>query len=182
MPAPKGGSWSKQDWTGRQWWLPNITSRVVCTVRSRQTRLKTLPFRNFVGGLSKLTNLIYLLMEHWTCRFILTESSSVSSLLVSAYVVCERLSVMQRQARLPEILTKLARTPCSGIWYRTPLPLENSNLGRSWHFEFWLLQNNPLPPKNSDLFRSWHLEFLLLLNPLLRMLIRMLTRIPSRLN
>ena len=52
-------------------------------------------------------------------------------LLVSTYVVCERLSVMQRQARLPEFLTHLARTPYSGISYRTTPPLpRNENLAR----------------------------------------------------
>ena len=46
---------------------------------------------------------------------------------------------MQRQARLSEFfLTKLARTPCSEIWSRTPP--ENWNLGRSWHFGFWRLE------------------------------------------
>ena len=44
--------------------------------------------------------------------------------LVSTYVVCDRLSVMQR---LPEsgkanFVLKLARTPCYGIWYKTPPP------------------------------------------------------------
>ena len=45
------------------------------------------------------------------------------------------------------VLSKLARTACSGIWSRIPpLPHENSNLVRSCHFEFWLLQNTHPPP------------------------------------
>ena len=78
---------------------------------------------------------------------------------------------------------KLARTPCSGIWYRTPppppmkswpnlalwvlitteLPPPNWNLGRSWQFEFWLLQNTPPPPhpklKSRQILALWVLDY-----------------------
>ena len=44
-------------------------------------------------------------------------------LLVSTYVVCERLSVMHQPARLPENVDQIsAKHPCSGILHRTPPP------------------------------------------------------------
>ena len=45
--------------------------------------------------------------------------------LVSTYVVCERLSVMQRQARLPEFFDQIAQnTPVLEFGSRTPSPIE----------------------------------------------------------
>ena len=45
--------------------------------------------------------------------------------LVSTYVVCERLSVMQRQARLPEIFDQIAQfTPKLEFGFRMPPPPE----------------------------------------------------------
>ena len=65
-------------------------------------------------------------------------------LLVSTYVVCGRSSVMQcfTESGKAKFVLKLARTPYSRIWYR------------SWHFEFWILQNTP-PPPQWNLGRSW---------------------------
>ena len=80
-------------------------------------------------------------------------------LLVLSYVVYERLSVMHRQARLPEILTKLLSLPlnCNLVpEHPPPPPLKNGNLGRSWHFGFWL--SRP-PPPNWNLGRSWYFGF-----------------------
>ena len=83
--------------------------------------------------------------------------------IFSLHVVCERLSVMQR---LPEsgkakFVLKFLRTPCSEIWFRTPPsppPPQNWNLGRSWHFQFWLSEHSPPPPpENWNLGRSWHI-------------------------
>ena len=44
-------------------------------------------------------------------------------------------------------------------WQSTPPPPENWNLGRSWHFEFWLGRVPP-PPKNWNLGRSWNFRVL----------------------
>ena len=44
-------------------------------------------------------------------------------LLVSTYVVCERLSVMHRPARLPENFDQNSgEHPCSGIWFQNTPP------------------------------------------------------------
>ena len=58
------------------------------------------------------------------------------------------------------------------IWckfYRIPLfcnieypPPENGNLGRSWDFEYFQLQNTP--PENWNLGRSWDFEYFQLQN------------------
>ena len=56
-----------------------------------------------------------------------------------------------------EFVLKLGRTPCSEMWSRIPPP-ENWNLGRSWHFEFWLGRTPPPPPENWNLGRSWHFD------------------------
>ena len=49
--------------------------------------------------------------------------TKVERFLVSTYVVCERLSVMQRQARLPEIFDQIAQfTPDLEFGSRTPTP------------------------------------------------------------
>ena len=94
---------------------------------------------------------------------------SVAISLVSTYVVCERLYVMQG---LPEcgwhgeIFAHFGKntkntthppTPEMKKWpdlgtlsfelARIPSLPENWNLGRSWHFEFWLLQNPHQPQK-----------------------------------
>ena len=54
-----------------------------------------------------------------------------------------------------------------GLWLQnTPPPPENWNLGRSWDFEYFQLQNTPtpLPPKNLNLGRSWDFEYFQLQN------------------
>ena len=79
--------------------------------------------------------------------------------LVSTYVVCERLSVMHKQARLPESFDQIQipqftpklefssrlPTPLIEIWtdlgtlgfdIQDQLPLPKLNLDRCWHFGF----------------------------------------------
>ena len=96
--------------------------------------------------------------------------------LVSTYVVCERLSVIQKQARLPEFFDQIGNntlfwdlvqnTPSpmemkswsdlgtlSFDYYRTPPSQKKPNLGRSWHFEFWLLQNSPTSKTTTTTYR-----------------------------
>ena len=92
-------------------------------------------------------------------------------LLVSTYIVCERLSVMQRQARLPEIFHQIAQfTPVLEFGSRppppppalkknwvltfqnTPHPIKNWNLGRSWQFGFWISRTPPPPIR-------WQLQY-----------------------
>ena len=46
---------------------------------------------------------------------------------------------------------------------RIPSPPENWNLGRSWHFELWLLKN--IPPPLSNLARSWYFEWKIEIEP-----------------
>ena len=75
-------------------------------------------------------------------------------LLVST---CERLSVMQRQARFPEYFDQIAKNTNSQFDYPRP-PTGNENLARSWHFEFWPPKNTP-SPENWNLGRSWYFEF-----------------------
>ena len=65
---------------------------------------------------------------------------SISSeyLLVSTYVVCERLSVMHEPAGVVEILVQTLRnTPYSEVGSEYTPPPENSNLGKSWHFKIF---------------------------------------------
>ena len=61
------------------------------------------------------------------------------SWLVSTYVVCERLSVMQRhpESGKAKFVLKILRTPYSGIWFRTthPPPI---------NFSLWI-QVQPVP-------------------------------------
>ena len=64
--------------------------------------------------------------------------------LVSTYVVCERLSVMHEPAGVVENLCKFYRIP---LFRNTEYPPPgNWNLGRSWDFEYFQLQNT-LPQK-----------------------------------
>ena len=85
-------------------------------------------------------------------------------LLVSTYVVCERLSVMQRQARLPEFFDQIAQNTLFWNLVQNTPPPENWNLVRSWHFGFWL-SRTPLSPENWNLVRSWHFGFWLFRTP-----------------
>ena len=50
----------------------------------------------------------------------------------------------------------LQNTPI--LQYRIPPSPENWNLGRSWDFEYFQLQNTP-PPENWNLGRSWDFEY-----------------------
>ena len=81
------------------------------------------------------------------------------TLLVSTYVVCERLSVMHQPARLPENFDQISpKHPCSGILHRTPpspRKMKNSNF-LSW-VQIWAYpEHTPSPRKmkNSN-FLSW---------------------------
>ena len=66
-------------------------------------------------------------------------------LLVSTYVVCERLSVMHQPARFPENFDQiLQNTPVTEFGSRTPPPLENSNCSQSPSLA---LPKKPTPPK-----------------------------------
>ena len=91
-------------------------------------------------------------------------------MLVTTYIVCQRLSVMQRQARLPEIFDQIAQFT-SDLEFGSrilPPPLEKWNLARSWHFGFWLSRtpHTPAPPiENWNLARSWHFGFWLFRSP-----------------
>ena len=97
----------------------------------------------------------------WPWRFVLC-------LLVSTYVVCERLSVMHEPARVVENLVQiLQNTPILQDSFRIPPPpppQENSTLSRCWHFVAFQFQNTPPPPpspppppkENSTLSRCWH--------------------------
>ena len=67
------------------------------------------------------------------------------SLLVSTYVVCERLSVMHEPAGVVENLVQILQfTPI--LQYRIPPP-GNENCQKSWHFDF-SVADYPPPPKN----------------------------------
>ena len=91
---------------------------------------------------------------------------------VSTYVECERLSVMQRQARLPEIFDQNPHfTPevefgstsppsqkfklfplSSDLTYFTslPPPLWNSNSNFFLWVQIWPISHHPPPPRNSN--------------------------------
>ena len=76
--------------------------------------------------------------------------------LVSTYVVCERLSAMQQQTKLPELLVQNSlSTPTSSIsgmlvWSAPP----PTRLTRSRDFGFELVWSNPLPsPPQENLAR-----------------------------
>ena len=104
-------------------------------------------------------------MFQWTNYLLLNVSESLQS-LVSTYVVCERLSVMHEPAGVVEVLVQiLQNTPYSEIQFQntppkkwklsespslrvseyTP-PLENWNLGRSWHLMTFSVSEY-LPPQ-----------------------------------
>ena len=77
-------------------------------------------------------------------------------LLVSTYVVCERLSVMHEPAGVVENLVQiLQNTPILQYSFRIPPPPKNGNCQRSWHFDFSVTEYPP-PPENWNLGRSWH--------------------------
>ena len=98
-------------------------------------------------------------------------------LLVSTYIVCERLSVMHEPAGVVENLVQILQfTPI--LQYRipppkmkivrnlgtltfqlqnTPSPPKNWNLGRSWHFDFSVAEYPP--PENENCQKSWHFDF-----------------------
>ena len=78
--------------------------------------------------------------------------------LVSTYVVCERLSVMHEPAGVVEILVQiLQNTPFWNTVSEYPLPPENENCQRSWHFDFSVSEYPPLENENCQ--RSWHFDF-----------------------
>ena len=73
-------------------------------------------------------------------------------LLVSTYVVCERLSVMHYTFQLPEFLVQNSLSAPTQVfqecWSGVPPLPENETLGRSWHFGFGLVWiTTPLPWK-----------------------------------
>ena len=55
-----------------------------------------------------------------------------------------------------------------GLWVFSvteySLPPKNGNLGRSWDFEYFQLQNTPSPPENWNLGKSWDFEYFQLQN------------------
>ena len=62
-----------------------------------------------------------------------------------------------------KICVQILQSPSVEFQIREPPPpKKNWNLGRSWHFEFLLLQSTPPPPPHWNLGRSWHFEFSLL--------------------
>ena len=97
---------------------------------------------------------------------------SLVLLLVSTYVVCERLSVMHQLAGVVENLVQ--KSQFTLFWdlvpQNTPPPPENWNLGISWHFmtfQFWPVENTPPspphpPPENWNvflgIFQFWPVE------------------------
>ena len=54
---------------------------------------------------------------------------------VSTHVVCEKLSAVQEQDRLPEFLAHFAKNTNSHFDYSRIHP-PNGNLARTWEFEF----------------------------------------------
>ena len=99
-----------------------------------------------------MTNIIGAMFAFAWCEWVL--SRAPFDLLVST---CERLSVMHDEpAGVVEILVQILRnTPYSEVGSEYPPPLENSNLGRSWHFKTiqFGLQNTP-PPKKKFKFKQ----------------------------
>ena len=142
----------------------------------------------------------HLILWQTTGKILYDEKNADWPCLVSTYVVCERLSVMQRQARLSEFFDQIGKNnlfwdlvqntpPCP---QPPPPPPRNEKLARSWHFEFWPYYRTPPPPtpemkswpdlgtlsfdpttehphphprpENWNLGKSWHFEFWLLQN------------------
>ena len=67
--------------------------------------------------------------------------------LVSTYVVCERLSVMQRQARLPEVFDQIAHfTPKMKFGSRSHSPSEIETQTFYSEFKSDLFHNSTTPP------------------------------------
>ena len=69
------------------------------------------------------------------------------TLLVSTYVVCERLSVMHKLAGEDEILVQILQNTLfySGLVQNTPPP-NNENGQRWWDFRFEFAEYPPAPP------------------------------------
>ena len=108
-------------------------------------------------------------VSHWRSDFLVPSEVLLSHryLLVSTYVVCERLSVMHKQVsgwtvnfgskfwecptlrtvEYPPHLWKLKFRQILELWVLTwqSTPPPNLNLGRSWNFEFWLGRVPPSP-------------------------------------
>ena len=77
------------------------------------------------------------------CSFCLEFKVSVWS---PTHVVCERLSAMQEQVRLPEFLAHFANNTNSWLAKNTSLLRK---LARSWDFEFCVAKNIPTPTPKS---------------------------------
>ena len=84
---------------------------------------------------------------------------SLNHFLVSTHVVCERLTAMQQQARLPEFLVQNSLSAPTQVfqecWSGVPPPWK-WKFGQIWHLGF--------DPPNEKLDRSWHFGFELVWN------------------
>ena len=84
-------------------------------------------------------------------------------LLVYTHVVCERLSAMQEQARLPEFLVQNSLSAPTQVFQECwsglqPPPLENKKLARTWHMGFELVWSTPTLNENLARLRDFGSE------------------------
>ena len=99
------------------------------------------------------------LNETWQMK--MTEKNSnftCTKLLVSTYIVCERLSVMHEPAGVVENLVQILQfTPI--LQYRIPPPPPEMKIVRNLGTLTFQLQNTPPPPGNENCQKSWHFDF-----------------------
>ena len=117
----------------------------------------------WVSGVSVIKNV----RKQGICVFSIDNHVNHFPSLVST---CERLSAMQGlpESGKAKFVLKLARTPYSGIWSRIPHPRplqpRKWKSGQIFGLALWVLTTTEHSPKNLNLVRSWHFEFWLLQN------------------
>ena len=135
----------------------------------------TLPQTSFAGGKNYFGACIALngenppkliRIQYVICRVIcaVEQSTNCTCSLISLHIrsmwetICDAQAGFWLNSKFWFKILRVPHSQNSRVPPPTPPPTtENWNLGRSWHFEFWL--GWEYPPPNWNLGRSWHFEF-----------------------